>query len=555
MQFLRICATALLISVALAGAAEPQRARRAMVVSGEVNATDIGIAVLKSGGNAMDAAIAMGFALGVTHSAMCGLGGGGYVLVRMADGRTAFFDFREQAPAKASRNMFLNAKGELTGESVVGWRAAAVPGLVRGFDAAYREFGSKPWAEMVQPAIRLARNGYALSYGSAMRFRDAEILRRDPESKRIFLNSGKYFEPGDVLVQPELAGTLERIALSGASEFYEGETAHRLAGAMAEHGGLITLADLSHFTVSEQPPLVGKYRGYDVITASGSSAGGVGLLQMLGILEGSGYEKSGAGSALAIHFMAEAMRRCFADRSEYASDPAFVKPPIARMLDKQYLANLRASINPNRATPSDRVKPGRFVSREGPDTTHYAVLDPEGNAVAVTITISSPYGSGVTVPGLGFLLNNNMDNFAANPGKTNQYGLRQGEANAIQPGKRPVGSMTPTILLRDGKLFMIVGTPGGPTIVNAVLQALVNVTDFGMNAQDAVAVPRFHHQWYPDKLFMEAGFSPDTLALLRARGHHIEIKPSNNDVNMILVDGPWIQGAVDPRREGKAAGL
>jgi gamma-glutamyltranspeptidase/glutathione hydrolase len=527
-----------------------------MVVSGEVNATDIGIAVLKSGGNAMDAAMAMGFVLGVTHSAMCGLGGGGYVLVRMADGRTAFFDFREQAPAKASRSMFLNAKGELTGDSVVGWRSAAVPGLVRGFEAAHHKFGSKPWAELLQPAIRLARNGRTLSYGHAMRFREAEkTLRLDPESKRIFLNSGKYFEPGDVLVQPELAATIERIARSGASEFYEGETAHRLAGAMAEHGGLITLEDLQHFTVSEQPPLAGKYRGYDVITASGSSSGGVGLLQMLGILEGSGYQKGGVGSALSIHIMTEAMRRCFADRSEYASDPAFVKPPIARMLDKQYLASLRASINPNRATPSDRIKAGRFVRHEGPDTTHYAVLDPEGNAVAVTITLNSPYGSGVTVPGLGFLLNNNMDNFAANLGKTNQYGLRQGEANAIQPGKRPVASMTPTILLRNGKLFMVVGTPGGPTIVSAVLQAITNVTDFGMNAQDAVTVPRFHHQWYPDILFMEAGFSPDTLALLRARGHHIEIRPSNNDVNMILVDGPWIQGAVDPRREGKASGL
>jgi gamma-glutamyltranspeptidase/glutathione hydrolase len=259
---------------------------------------------------------------------------------------------------------------------------------------------------------------------------------------------------------------------------------------MAEHGGLITLDDLKRFSVSEQAPRRGAYRGYDVITASGSSAGGFGLLQMLGILEGSGYEKGGSGSAQTIHFMAEAMRRCFADRSECASDPDFVKLPIARLLDKQYLATLRTSIDPNRATPSDRVRAGRFESREGSDTTHYAVVDPAGNAVAVTITINSPYGSGVTVPGLGFLLNNMMDNFAANPGKTNQYGLRQGEANAIQPGKRPVGSMTPTILLRDGKLFMITGTPGGTTIVNAVLQAVVK-----------------------------------------------------------------IQGAVDPRREGKAAGL
>jgi gamma-glutamyltranspeptidase/glutathione hydrolase len=275
---------------------------------------------------------------------------------------------------------------------------------------------------------------------------------------------------------------------------------------------------------------------------------------MLGILEGSGYEKSGAGSAAAIHFMAEAMRRCFADRSDSIGDPDFFRVPYDRLLDKQYLASLRKSIDPDHATPSSRIRSGVLMSREGSDTTHFAVVDKAGNAVAVTVTLNSAYGSGVTVPGLGFLLNNNMDNFAANPGKTNHYGLVQGEANAIEPGKRPVSSMTPTIVVRDGKLLMVVGTPGGPTIMNSVLQALVNVVDFKMNAQDAVSAPRFHHQWYPDQLFLEPGFSPDTIALLRSRGHEIEFKGSNNDMMMILTDDGWLQGGVDPRREGKAAG-
>ena len=533
--------------------AQPYRARHAMVVSGETNATEAGVNVLKGGGNAIDAAIAMGFVLSVTHSGMCGLGGGGYVLLRMADGRTDFFDFREQAPGKASREMFLDASGNLSPDSVVGWRAAAVPGNVRGFETAHRKFGMRPWPELLQPAIALASQGHPLSYMRAQAFRSAPSLAQDPESRRIFLNGGRYYEPGDNLVQPELGQTLAQIARGGSKEFYEGETAHRLADAMATHGGLITLADLKAFNVSERKPLTGLYRGDEVITASGSSSGGVGLLQMLGVIEGSGYEKSGAGSAASIHFMTEAMRRYFANRSDSIGDPDFFKTPFEALLNKKYIAELRASIDPEHATPSAQVHPGKFTTREGSDTTHYAVVDAAGNAVAVTFTLNSQFGSGVTVPGLGFLLNNNMDNFAANPGKTNQYGLRQGEANAIRPHKRPVSSMTPTIVLRNGKLFLVVGTPGGPTIMNSVLQAFVNVVDFRMNAQDAVAAPRVHHQWHPDKLFMEPGFSPDTIALLKARGHDIELKGSNNDMNMILIGG-WIQAGIDPRREGKAAG-
>jgi gamma-glutamyltranspeptidase/glutathione hydrolase len=475
----------------------------------------------------------------------------------MSDGRTDFFDFREQAPGSASRNMFLDANGNLSKDSVFGWKAAAVPGNVKGFETAHRKFGTKPWAELLQPAIKLAAQGHPLSWMRAAALRNpvnAELLERFPESKRIFLNDGRYYEPGDLLVQKELAQTLDRIAHHGSEEFYEGETAHRFVDAMASHGGLITLADLKAFTVSQRRPLAGRYKGYEIITASGSSSGGVGLLQMLGILEGTGYAKTGAGSAAAIHYLAEAMRRCFADRSEYIGDPDYFHVPYDALLDPKHIASLRASIDPEHATPSSHVRPGKFVSREGGDTTHYAVVDAAGNAVAVTVTLNSQFGSAVAVPGLGFLLNDNMDNFAANPGKTNNYGLIQGEANAIQPHKRPVASMTPTIVLKDGKLFMVVGTPGGPTILNSVLQSFVNVVDFQMNAQDAVSAPRVHHQWYPDRLFMEPGFSPDTIALLKARGHTVEMKASNNDMNMILMDGPWIQAGIDPRREGKAAG-
>ncbi|HTM49095.1 MAG TPA: gamma-glutamyltransferase [Bryobacteraceae bacterium] len=542
------------MTAGLAWGAQPYRAPHAMVVSGERNASETGARVLQAGGNAMDAAVAVGFALGVTHSGMTGLGGGGYILVRLADGSTDFFDFRERAPGKSSRAMFLDAKGNLSPDVVTGWRAAAVPGNVRGFELAHRKFGSRPWAELLQPAIKLAAKGHPLSYMRAQALRGVESLSKDPESKRIFLKNGSYNQPGDLLVQPELARTLQRIARLGAADFYEGESARLLAAEMTRHGGLITLADLKDYKVSERRPLTGRYKGLEVITASGSSSGGVGLLQMLGILEGSGYEKSGAGAAASIHFMAEAMRRCFADRADSFGDPDFFRVPYDRLLDRQYLASLRKSIDPDHATPSSRIRSGVLMSREGSDTTHFAVVDQAGNAVAVTVTLNSAFGSGVTVPGLGFVLNNNMDNFAANPGKTNHYGLVQGEANAIEPGKRPVSSMTPTIVVRDGKLLMVVGTPGGPTIVNSVLQALVNVVDFKMNAQDAVSAPRFHHQWYPDRLFLEPGFSPDTIALLRSRGHEIEFKGSNNDMMMILTEAGWLQGGVDPRREGKAAG-
>jgi len=526
-----------------------------MVVSREAHATDAGLAVLRAGGNAVDAAVAVGFALAVTHPAAGNLGGGGFMLIRFADGRATFLDFRERAPAAASRDMYLAPDGKPTRDSVEGWRAAAVPGTVRGLEYAARKYGTMPWADLLAPAVRLAREGFPVSWGLADSLRAGKLLARFAESRRIFQRDGRYWEPGERLVQPELAATLERIARGGADEFYQGETARRLAAAMREHGGLITLDDLRTYRVVEREPLRGRYRNCEIITAPPPSSGGIGILQMLGMLEGSGFEKHGAGSAAAVHWMAEAMRRYFADRSRYLGDPDFVRIPVAGLLDPRYLAELRSSIDPERATPSAVLHPGNPGRYERAETTHYSIVDAQGNAVAVTYTLNGSYGCGVTVPGLGFLLNNEMDDFAAKPGAPNFYGLVQGEANSIQPGKRPLSSMTPTIGLRDGKLYFVVGSPGGPRIITTVLQVLVNLLDFGMNIQEAVDWPRFHHQWLPDRLYMEPGFSPDTAALLRARGHTLEKIGSMGEVAAILAQGGRLEGAADPRAEGKAAGF
>jgi gamma-glutamyltranspeptidase/glutathione hydrolase len=541
---------------AVVNAHEPVRARHAMVVAEEPLAADAGLAVLKNGGNAVDAAVAVGFALAVTHPFAGNLGGGGFMLVRFADGRSTFIDFREKAPGKASRDMYLDAQGKPTRDSLDGWRSVGVPGSVRGFEFAQSKYGRKKWTEDLAPAVELAAQGFPLSYKSAESLRGAANLGADPESKRVFQNSGAFYSAGDRLVQPQLAATLKRIANAGSRDFYEGETARRLADAMAQHGGLITLSDLKNYQAVERAPLTGTYRGLSIVTAPLPSSGGIGLLQMLGMLEGSGYEKSGAGSAASIHYIAEVMRRFFADRSQYLGDADFVKVPVKGLLDAAYLRQRRASIDGNRATPSDQLNPGKPAGREGSETTHYSIVDAAGNAVAVTYTLNNGYGSGVTVPGLGFLLNDEMDDFTAKPNSPNLFGLVQGEANAIEPGKRPLSAMTPTIVVRDGKPFLVLGAPGGPRITTAVLQVLLNVIDFGMNIQDAVDAPRFHHQWKPDRLYLERSISPDTVALLKAFGHQVEYSPGVvlARVEAILIDTGWLQGAADSRWVGKAAG-
>ena len=539
-------------------ARQPTYARKAMVVAEEDLATEVGVSVLRSGGNAVDAAVAVGFALAVTHPYAGNIGGGGFMLIRMADGRTTFIDFREKAPAAATHNMYLSASGTPTPDSVVGWRAAGVPGTIRGLALANKKYGREPWAELVKPALSLATNGFPVSKWQMDSWhRSSALLSQFPESKRIFLKDGAYYDWQETFKQPELGRTLDRIARLGPVDFYDGETAHILASEMAKNGGLITLADLHDYQAVERTPLEGDYRGYHIITSPPPSSGGVGLLQMLAILNGTGYEKSGAGSAVSYHYMAEAMRRYFADRSKYLGDPDFVKVPVAALLAPAYIDSRRATIRPDRATPAEQIAPGLTTASEGTSTTHYNIVDQEGNAVAVTYTLNNGYGSGVTVPGAGFLLNDEMDDFAAKPGEPNMFGLVQGENNAIAPGKRPLSSMTPTILLKEGKPFLVLGAPGGPLIITSVLQVILNVIDFGMNAQDAVDFPRIHDQWRPDRLDTEFGVSPDTIAQLQRMGYQTETaNPGEHArVEAILISDGWLQGAVDGRGSGgKAAG-
>lgn len=532
-----------------------------MVVAQEPLAADVGLAVLKSGGNAVDAAVAVGFALAVTHPSAGNIGGGGFMLVRLANGQTAFLDFRECAPGKASRDMYIGPDGKATRDSIYGWRSSGVPGSVAGFAAASKRFGSKPWADLLAPSIKLARDGYPVDQTLAKSLASEKSLGTDPESKRIFLNNGAPFKPGDTIKQPELASTLERIARDGANGFYQGETAQRIAAEMAKHGGLITVEDLAKYKVQDVTPLTGEYKGFHLITAPPPSAGGVGLLQILGMLRDTGYDKDGPNSPKAVHYEAEAMRRFYADRSEYLGDPDFYNVPVKSLLDPAYLARRRNSIDPDHPTPSELVEPGLpkaalafAFPNESTETTHFNVVDEKGNAVAVTYTLNNSYGNGITVPGLGFLLNDEMDDFAAQPGTPNMFGLVGGDANAIEPGKRPLSSMTPTIITKDGKLFMAVGAPGGSRITTGVAEVILDVLDFGMNPQDAVDLPRFHEQWKPDVLYLQNGFPKTTADALEKMGYPIKPVAGVARVEAIVVKDGRLEGGTESHLNGKVAG-
>ncbi len=530
-----------------------------MVVAQEPNASDVGLAVLKDGGNAVDAAVAVGFALAVTHPVAGNIGGGGFMLIRMADGKTAFLDFRECAPGKASRNMYIGPDGNPTRESIVGWRSSGVPGSVAGFELADKKFGSKSWADLLAPAIRLARDGFAVTDSFAASLH-AKSLQADPESKRIFTRDGDYYKADEKLTQPELAATLQRIASNGAKEFYQGETAKKLAAAMSAHGGLITVDDLEKYKVVERAPLTGNYKGFEIITAPPPSAGGVGLLQILGMLAGTNYDSDGADSAKAVHYETEAMRRFYADRSEYLGDPNFYNVPVKALLNPKYIAWRRGTIDPDRATPSDVIGPGlpksetaRISWYESVETTHYNVVDGKGNAVAVTYTLNNSWGNGITAPGLGFLLNDEMDDFAAKPGSPNMFGMLGADANAIEPGKRPLSSMTPTIITKDNKLLMAVGAPGGSRITTGVTEVILDVLDFHLNPQDAVDLPRFHEQWKPDVLYLTTGFAPATEQALQKMGYDIKPIEGVARVEAIVDHNGTLEGGTESRYHGKVA--
>ena len=552
-------------SVAPVSAREPVRGRHGMVASTNEVASRVGIEIMKRGGNAVDAAIAVGFALAVTHPAAGNLGGGGFMMIRLKNGRTTAIDYREMAPAAAHRDVYLDKNGNLIegeGGSLVGYRAAGVPGTVRGMELALKKYGSGKlsWSQLIEPARQLAANGFTVTYSLARSLHgNREYLSQYPETKRIYLRNGKFYNEGELFRQPELAATFARLQRFGPNEFYEGETARMIAADMERHHGLMTLEDLRGYVAKERTPLRGNYRGHEIISMPPPSSGGAVLIEMLNILEGYDLAKLEASSSDRYHLMAEAMRRAFADRAEYMGDSDFVKVPVAGMIDKDYAKRLRSTINTDRASTSAEVRAGRPAGYESEETTHFTVVDAEGNAVANTYTLNNSYGSAAMAKGTGLLLNDEMDDFAAKPGTPNLYGLIQGERNAVAPKKRPLSAMTPTIVLRkDGSFWFTVGSPGGPTIINTVLCVITNVIDYDMNIQQAIDAPRIHHQWLPDELVGEpSGFSSDTQRALTSRGHTLAKLRYLGDAEGIMIEektGVRL-GATDPRRsDGLAVG-
>src|SRR5271169_5180939 len=556
---------------ALAGnVMHPTHAPKAMVATVHPEASKAGAAIMQQGGNAVDAAVAIGFALAVVYPEAGNIGGGGFMLFRRPDGEVHFLDYREKAPAKATANMYLDSKGNVVPDmSTVGYKAIAVPSSVAGLAYAQQHWGKLPLKQVMEPAIRLARDGFILEYEQTRSFRDPD-LAKFPESHRIFQRDGNYYQPGEVFKQPELAKTLERIA-DNPDDFYHGALARELASAIQKGGGLVTTDDLARYEVKERPPIRGTYRGYDIISAPPPSSGGVALIESLNILEGYDLTKPGEDSAQSIHLTAEAYQRAFFDRAEFLGDPDFCKIPVAQLIDKRYGNAWRDTISLRRATPSGALRRPAIFSQldsyasshpqpksinEPEHTTHYSVVDPEGNAVSVTTTLNDSFGSRVTAEGLGFLLNDEMDDFSSKPGAANMYGLIQGPANAIGPGKRPLSAMTPTMVLKNGKLFLVLGSPGGPTIITTVANVLMGVVDYGLNIQEAVNAPRFHHQWLPDGILVEDRLSPDTMNVLRSTGHKLKVEHFWGDGECIMVDPKTGErlGASDGRNNGKAVG-
>jgi gamma-glutamyltranspeptidase / glutathione hydrolase len=538
----------------------PVRAQHAMVVTVHAIASQVGVDILQSGGDAVDAAVAVGFALAVVHPPAGNIGGGGFMLIRMADGKTHFLDYREKAPAAATRDMFLDAQGNVIEDaSEIGYKSIGVPGSVAGMVFAEQKYGKLSLKQVMAPAIELARDGYPLTWEEAAGLHDT-YLAKFPESHRVFQRDGNYYKPGEIFRQPDLARTLQRIA-EKPDDFYHGVLAREIAAAMQKGGGLITADDLAHYEVKEREPVRGTYRRFEVISAPPPSSGGTVLIESLNILEGYDLEKMQSRSSESVHFTVEAFRRAFFDRAEFLGDPDFSKIPVSQLIDKKYAAAWRESIDPVQATPSTELKrpavfneleqyasahPPAAAPPESNHTTHYSVIDAEGNAVAVTTTINDWFGSRVTADGLGFLLNDEMDDFSAKPGAPNADGLIQGPANAIGPGKRPLSSMTPTIVVHDGKTVMVLGSPGSSKIITTVANVLMGIVDYGMNLREAVDAPRFHNQWLPDVVNVEKYFSPDTLNDLRKMGYNVQIGlGSGNQVSPYWSDAECI--AVDPK--------
>ena len=545
----------------------PVRTKHAMVVSVHHLATNAGVEVLKEGGNAVDAAVATGFALAVVYPLAGNIGGGGFMLIHLHGGKSTFIDYREKAPLAASANMYLDDKGNIVpNESIVGYKAVGVPGSVAGMAYAEKKYGKLTLAKVMEPAIRLATDGFVLTEEEAKELHDSD-LARFPESEHIFQRDGNYYQAGDTFKQPELAETLRRIA-KNPDDFYHGEIAKQLAADMQKGGGLITEKDLASYEVKEREPTMGTYKDYTIVSAPPPSSGGVVLIEALNILEGYNLRRFGDRTPSEMHLITEAYRRAYMDRSDYLGDPDYVKIPVEQLTDKKYAAAWRSSIQEDQATASASLKrPADFlpppptmadVRHESSQTTHYSVVDAVGDAVAVTTTLNNNFGSDVTAEKLGFLLNDEMDDFASKQGVPNMYGLIQGPANSIAPGKRPLSAMTPTIVLKDGKVAMVLGSPGGGRIITTVANIFLSVADQGMNIQASVDAPRFHHQYLPDVLSVEPGFPDSTLEGLRALGYHVNVAKGHwSDGECIAVDPATgdLEGGQDHRHSfGKAAG-
>ena len=537
----------------------PVYGKNGMVASEQGLATQVGLDILKQGGNAIDAAVAVGFALAVVLPNAGNIGGGGFMVLHDdKTGKDVAIDFREIAPAKASRDMYLDNQGNvIDGKSLFTHDASGVPGTVAGMEYALKKWGTMPLSKVLEPAIKLADKGFIVSDVLAKTLKEEKsTLGKWSASKAIFFKNGEPLKSGDLLVQKDLAKSLRLIAKQGAKAFYQGEIATKIAKEMQSHGGTMTLEDLKAYKVVERQPIIGDYRGYKVVTMPPPSSGGVHLIEILNMLEHYPIKEDGVNSAKNIHHMAESMKLAYADRSEYLGDPDFVKIPVTGLTSKAYANELVKTIDDNKARLSSTIKPGKPQPYESDQTTHFSVMDKAGNAVAVTYTLNLNFGSGIVVEGTGILLNNEMDDFSVKPGVPNAFGLVGGTANAIEAKKRPLSSMTPTIVMKNNKPWLVTGSPGGARIITTVLQSVVNTIDHEMNPAEAIITPRVHHQWLPDELRVEAGISPDTIKLLQDKGHKVVTKAPMGRIQIIQADDSGFYGYSDPRNpDGKTLGF
>ncbi|GEK11012.1 gamma-glutamyltransferase [Pseudoalteromonas sp. McH1-7] len=539
--------------------AQPIWAEHGMVSSQEALASQIGVEILKQGGNAVDAAVAVGFSLAVTLPRAGNIGGGGFMLVHLAkENKTIAIDYREMAPSSAHKGIFLDENGEVDPKlSLQHGLAVGVPGTVMGMELALKKYGTMTLSQVMQPAIKLARDGIKVTSDLANSLSHNYIKQRMldvPASKAIFYKEdGSSYKPNEWLVQTDLAHSLTLIAEKGSAGFYQGETAKKIVAAVEAAGGIMTLDDLKAYKALERQPLTGSYRGYEIISMPPPSSGGVHIIEMLNMLEQYPIGELGHNSAATIHLMAEVMKRAYADRSEYLGDPDFYDVPVEALVDKQFAKQRSKKIHPDKATPSSEIKPGKLLPFESNQTTHYSVVDKWGNAVSNTYTLNFSYGSGIVAAGTGILLNNEMDDFSAKPGSPNGFGLVGGEANAVEGKKRPLSSMTPTIVMKEGKPFLVTGSPGGSRIITTTLQVIMNVIDHGLNIAEATVAPRIHHQWLPDEIRIERSLNGDTRRLLESKGHRLSEKNAMGSTQSIMLTDKGLFGSSDPRRADSAA--